>query len=141
MSRRHTLAVQALIKTDPAVTSKTYIAEAPRDGQGRLPAAPFVIIYPGNGTDSSDRLSGPRVRESPFFTLHIVGTSWDNTLQLTERLKGLFVVNGWGVPPTISGKLTSDLSWSEPIPIQVDRDTTPAVVYQVVELSFTAEPS
>lgn len=141
MSRRHTLAVQAIIKTDPAVATKTYIAEAPKDGNGKLPAAPFVVIYPGNGTDSTDRLSGPHVRQSPFFTLHVVGTSWDNTLQLTERIKGLFVVDGWGVPPTIPGELTSDLSWSEPIPIQIDRDVTPAVPYQVVELSFTAEPS
>lgn len=140
MSRRHTLAVQAVIRTDSAVAAKTYIADATK-ADGKLPDAPFVVIYPGNGTDSTDRLSGPRIQQRPFFTLHVVGTSWDNTLQLTERLKGLFVVNGWGVPPTIPGELTSDLSWSEPIPIQVDRDTTPAVVYQVVELSFTAEPS
>lgn len=140
MSRRHTLAVQAIIKTDPAVAAKTYIADATKS-DGSLPNAPYVVIQPGNGTDTSDRLSGPRVRENPFFTLHVVGTSWDNTLQLTERLKGLFVVDGWGVPPTIPGELTSDLSWSEPIPIQIDRDVTPPVPYAVVELSFTAEPS
>lgn len=141
MSRRHTLAVQSVIKTDPAVSSKTFIAEAPKDATGTLPQAPFVVIYPGNGSDSSDRLSGPKVRERPFFTLHVVGTSWAQTSELTERIKALFVVSGWGTPPTLAGETTSDLSWSEPQPVQIDRDVTPPVTYQVVELSFTAEPS
>lgn len=141
MSRRHTLAVQAVIKTEPAVASKTYITEAPKDANGKLPSAPYVVIHPGTGTDATDRLSGPRVRERPFFTVHVVGSSWDNVTQLTERLKGLFVVGGWAVPPVLPGEMTSDFLWSEPIPIQVDRDVTPPIVYGVVELSFTAEPS
>lgn len=141
MSRRHTLAVQARIQADPAVVVKTYIAIAPKDSNGKLPATPYVVIYPGNGTDSSDRLAGPNVTLNPSFTLHVVGSSWDQAAQLTERIKALFVAGGRGTPPVIEGENTSGLRWSEPLPVQIDRDVTPPVAYQVVELDFTAEPS
>lgn len=139
--KRDTEAVKARIQLDPAVASKTHVARAPKNAQGELSQRPLVIIYPASGQDESDRLSGPRVKRRPRHTLHIVGDSWDQVATLTDRLKGRFVEDGRGVPLVIEGEVTSDIVWDEPVPIDVDTDVTPPVIYQVVELAFTVEPA
>lgn len=137
----HTQAVRAKIQEVPALASKTYTGRAPRDAQGKLPAAPFVVIHPADGIDGADRLTGPRSVQNPRFTLHVVGSSSDNVQTITAAVKAKFVVNGFGVAPDVPGEVTSRLTWSSPIPIQWDLDVNPPIPYQVIELSFTSEPA
>lgn len=139
MSQRHTLAVQARIMGAPSA-SRTSIGRLYKDN-GELPQLPAAVIYPGNGTDTSDRLSGPRVRENPSWTIHFVGTSWAQVSAMTESVKAQFFVDGYPVPWNFEGETISNQLWAEPIPIQYDTDVNPPLAYQVVELSFTAEPS
>jgi len=140
VSRRHTQAVKAKIQEIAALATKTHLGIAQKDSAGKIPAPPLVLIHPAGGTDTQERLAGPRSTQHPRFTLHIVGSSIDNVETIRDAVKAKFVVNGRGVPPTVAGEVTSALSWDEPTPIQWDTDLTPPVPYAVVELGFTADP-
>jgi len=139
--RIHTQAVKATIQEISALATKTLLGRAPRTSGGALPAPPLVLIHPAGGTDTQERLAGPKVTQHPWFTLHIVGSSVDNVETIRDLVKGKFVVNGRGVPPQVAGEVTSNLTWSEPTPIQWDTDVTPPVPYAVVELGFTSDPA
>jgi hypothetical protein len=139
--RQHTAAVAAVIRSIPALASKTYVGAAPKDGAGKLPAAPLVVIYAADGIDTQERYTGPRATQHPRFTLHIVGSSHDNTQTIASAVKAKFVVNGFGVAPAVEGERTSDLVWESPLPVQYDTDVVPPVPYQVVELQFDAWPA
>jgi hypothetical protein len=138
---QHTLAVKARIQEVPALASKTYVGVAPKTADGKLPAAPFIVIYPADGIDTQERFTGPRSRQHPRFTVHVVGASYENVQAVTALVKAKFVVNGFGVPPAIGGEFTSALRWESPLPIQYDTDVYPSIPYQVIEISFNAEPS
>lgn len=136
----HTDAVLAKIREITALTSKTYAAVVPKDSNGNLPARPFVVVYPADGIDTQERFTGPRRTQHPRFTLHIVGSSYDNVATVTALVKAKFVTGGFGFAPTVAGEYTTALTWDSPVPIQVDTDVVPPVPYQVIELGFTAEP-
>lgn len=135
--RQHTAAVKARIQEIPQLASRVFVASA-RKTDGALQAPPYVLLYPSEGTDTQETYTGPRSRQHPAFTIHIVGTSYDNVQTLTEAIKPLFVVNGFGVPPAVSGERTFNLTWESPTPIQWDFDV-PDRLYQVIELGFDAE--
>lgn len=137
----HTAAVVTAIKTITALATKTYEVVAPRDAQGKLPAAPYVVVYPADGDDSQERVTGPRLTRHPAFTLHIVGSSYSNAQTVTEFVKGKFVMNGRGVKLTVTGETTKPCHWSVPIPTQVDNSLTPPLIYNVAELSFDSDPT
>lgn len=136
---QHTVAVRDLIKEIPVLASKTYTGSATKDGNGKLPAAPYVVIHPADGIDRQVTFTGPRSEQNPRFTLHIVGTSSDNVQNLTAAVKAKFVVNGFGVAPDVPGELTRSLTWSAAQPIGWDMDVAPPIPYQVVEISFVSE--
>lgn len=138
---QHTEAVKSRIQEIPALATKTYVGVAPKGSDGKLPTAPFVVIYPADGIDTQDRLTGPRSTQNPRFTVHIVGSSYANTQAVTAAIKPKFIVDGFGVPPAVSGEVTSRLTWESPLPIQYDTDVVPAIPYQVVEIGFVSEPA
>lgn len=135
----HTQLVVDRIRSVPALASKTFLAPAQRDAAGKLPVAPYVVIYPSEGVDTQERLSGPRGVQHPRFTLHIVGSSYDNTATVAALIKAKFVVNGVGVEADIGGEHSYAMSYGSPQPVQVDYDLNPALVYVVAEISWTAE--
>lgn len=138
----HTNVVLARIREIPALASKTYALIAPKDANGKLPAAPFVVAHPADGIDTQERFTGPRSTQHPRFTLHVVGSSYDNVATVTALIKAKFVdAHGFGIPPVITGWACRSLVWSSPLPVQVDNDIVPPVPYQVIELGFTADPS
>jgi len=137
--KRHTDAVKARIQTVPQIAAKVFVATA-RKVDGKLQSPPYVLIYPAEGTDDTDRLDGPRVIQRPRFTIHIVGTSYDNVQTLTEQIKPLFIVNGRAIQVHVDGERGSGLFWESPTPIQWDFDV-PDRLYQVIELGFTSEPA
>jgi hypothetical protein len=135
----HTTAVTTAIKTVPALATKTFVSTA--RVAGVLPAAPYVVVHPSDGEDTQERSTGPRLEYHPNFTLHIVGTSYDNAQSVTEAVKAKFVVAGLGVYLSVSGETTERCVWSVPVPTQVDDSLTPPLIYTVAELSFDSYPS
>jgi len=137
----HTSAVETIAKTVPALALKTFVGRGHKNADGSLVTPPLLVIYPADGIDSQERLTGPSSTQHPRFTLHIAGTSYSQVAEVTGLLKAKFIaVDGYGIPPVIAGWVTSDVSWNAPIPIQEDTDVTPSVLYQVIELSFDADP-
>lgn len=138
--KQHTKAVTDEIKSITALAAKTFVSVAPRDSQGKLPATPYVVVHPSDGIDEQDRLTGPRSKFTPDFTLHVVGASYDNAQTVTELIKSKFVVDGFGVFLTVPGEKTSRVRWSIPTPTQVDNSAPPPLVYNIVELGFDSTP-
>lgn len=136
----HTDLIKATIQTIIPLATKTFVAVAPRDSAGKLPTAPYVVIFPAEGTDSQGRLTGPLDTANLGFTLHIVGSSYDNAQTVAELVKAKFVVAGLGVYLTFTGEQTTRCRWSSPTPIQVDNSLVPPLVYSVCELSFESTP-
>lgn len=137
---QHTNAVLAKIREIPALASKTYAVIVPKDSNGAFPTRPYVAVYPADGIDTQSSFTGPRSTQHPRFTLHIVGSSYDNVATVTALVKAKFVVNGFGVAPAVAGERTWGLIWSTPQPVQLDDDTVPPIPYQVIELAFDTEP-
>ena len=137
--KKHTDAVKTAIQQIPAVASKTWVSVAPRDSQGKLPAPPYVVIHPQAGTDKQDRVTGPKKSQYPRFTLHMVGSSYDNAASVAELVKAKFVVAGVGVKLAITGETTKPCWWSQPLPTQVDDSVAPPLVYEVAELGFQSD--
>lgn len=134
-----TAAVKAAIETIPALATKTFVSVAPRTN-GVLPTSPYLVIHPADGNDTQDRVTGPYSTRRPSFTLHIVGSSYDNAQTVTELVKAKFVVAGRGVKLTIAGTNTKPCRWISPQPTQVDNSLTPPLIYNVAELDFEAQP-
>lgn len=142
MSLAQTAAVTARIKTITALASKTFELVAPRDGSGKLPTAPYVVVQPSDGTNTQDRMSGPRRVSHPRFVLHIVGSSYTNAQTVYELVRDKFIdpVTHFGIPVSVAGESCKNLTWSSVQPVQVDNDVTPPVIYASGELSWDAEP-
>lgn len=135
-----TAAVKAKIEEVTALSAKTFVSVAPRSN-GVLPTAPYVVIHPADGTDTQERVTGPRSTRHPSFTFHIVGTSYDNAQTVTEQIKAKFITGGVGIRLTVTGWNTKPCKWSSPLPTQVDNSITPSLIYNVVELDYDAEPA
>jgi hypothetical protein len=136
---QHTQAVEAAIKSIPALATKTYISTARVNGV--LPSAPYVVIHPDDGLDTQERLTAAHDVQNPRFVLHIVGSSYNNAATVAAVVKGKFIdVNGFGIRLTVAGENPRSCWWSG-LPVQVDDDLTPPLVYVVAELGFTTEPN
>jgi len=139
--KQHTALVEARVKSLPAFASKTWVSLVPRDASGNpIPTPPYVVLHPSDGTDTSERVTGPRAWQHPRFTLHVVGSSYASLGLAVEALKARFIVSGVPLPIIIAGERARNFFWSSPVPIQVDNDITPPLLYQVIELGWTAEP-
>lgn len=136
--KQHTNAVVERIRSIPALASKVGVAVLPRVN-GQLVSAPYVVVWPSDGTDSAERVTLLRRTHNPRFTLHIVGSSYDNCQTVTELVKAKFVVNGKGVRLPIEGENTHPVRWSQPMATQVDDDVSPPLIYNVIELAFQAD--
>lgn len=141
MSWADTEAVVAIIQTVPALTTATYVTKAPKpDPPATLPL-PYVIVHPSDGIDEATRYTAPPTTEHPEFTLHIVGGSANQSQVITGLIKAKFLVNGFIVPPVVTGRRNRSGYWRSPLPIQTDTDVTPSLVFQVIELGWTSEPA
>jgi hypothetical protein len=140
--RHHTnLVVLPRIRSIPALANKTFVAPSQRDTAGKLPVPPYVVIYPSDGVDTRERLTGPQTAQHPRYTLHIVGSSYDNAATVAELIKAKFVVNGVGIQADVEGEHSYGMTYGSPQPIQVDYDTSPALVYATAEISWDADPT
>lgn len=142
MARKDTQALKATIETVPQLATKTLLGRAPRDADGRLPTLPLALIHPSGGTDTVERLTGPRNTRHPRFTVHLVGSSVDAVEIMRDAVKAKFHANGFGVAPPVPGERTYGFLWSESVPIQWDTDVAGSpVAYAVVEIEWTSDPA
>jgi hypothetical protein len=139
--KAHTDYLLSQIRSITPLASKTFVAPAQRSATGVLPVAPYVVIYPAEGTDTQERVTGPRSTQHPSFTLHIVGSSYDNASTVAALIKTKFVVNGVGVQAVVAGERCRNMRYSSPQPIQVDYDLTPPLVFATAEIMWDSEPT
>jgi len=137
--KKHTDYLLAQIRSIAPLASKTFVAPSQRDALGKLPVAPYVVVYPAEGTDTRERFTGPAVTQHPSFTLHIVGSSYDNAATVAALIKAKFVAAGVGIQAVVEGEHSYGMSYSSPQPVQVDYDVSPALVYATAEITWHAE--
>lgn len=138
MSWDDTAAVRGTIQTVPILATATFISRTP---DGVVQPVPYVVIHPADGTDAQSRFTGPYSSLHPEFTLHIVGDTAELVQAVTGLVKAEFVVDGFVVPPAVDGRTGKNGYWRSPLPIQVDNDVSPALIFQVIELGWTSDPA
>lgn len=136
--RQHTTALKALIEGAPALAGKVHVTLAD-GGPGPL-KLPYVVIHPSDGTDAADRFTGPKQMYRPRFTVHSVGADANQAAATAEAVKKRLIVGGFGVVPAIPGEDPKRLWYSVPMPLQVDRDVSPPLVFHVAECGFESSP-
>lgn len=142
MSKAQTDLVVARIQSLPFLASKTFKLVAPRNAGGKLPAAPYVVVQPADGTDSSERFTGARSTAHPRYVLHVVGESYDHAQGVFEDVKALFIdpVTRFPYPISVAGEVARNIVWDGVQPVQVDNDVTPPIIYCTAELSWDSDP-
>ena len=135
--KAHTDALVALLKTIPAFATKTYVTMVPN---GTTPTLPYLLVHPADGVDTQERVTGPRITRHPRFTIHTVGSSYDQVSAGAKFVKDKLIQSGRGVTLTIAGEVCQPVWYESPIPIQVDSDVPPPLVYHVAECGFRADP-
>lgn len=142
MTLAQTSVVVARIATIPALSAKTYKLVAPRDGAGKLPAAPYVVVQPSDGTATQERLTGGKNTGHPRYVFHAVGASYDNAQTVLELVKAKFIdSDGFGLPIVVPNEKSRNVRWESAGPVQVDNDVTPPIIYATGELTWDADPA
>lgn len=149
MTAADTLAVETTVKSAGATTNAfathvftTLVPATLPLWTGTTSGYPYVIIHPGEGNDDTDRVTAPRTTTHPEFTLHFVGLTAVSVQKSMELVKPKFVTGGRFICPTVSGRRNKLGYWRFPLPtLQTDRDVTPWLIYGVVELGWTSDPT
>lgn len=139
MAKRHTDALKAKTQEIPAFAAKTYITLAVNP-DGSKPTLPYIVWHPADGDNTQPGVTAPRVTENPSFTGHIVGSSAEQVQTLMGLLKAKLFPGGRGLALTVAGERSKPLAYSSPQSIQVQTDPLPAIVFGVVEVSWSADP-
>lgn len=114
-------------------------AEYPEPDQKVPVTYPYWVIHPADGRDTQSAITGPYVTRHPRFTIWTVALNADTAALAAENVRNALVVNGRGVKPTIAGEKSQAVWYSSPLPIQVDTNQTPALVYHVAEVGFDSQ--
>jgi hypothetical protein len=142
MTLQDTAAVKALIESAGSLTGKVHVTLAPPPtAPATVLPMPYVIVHPAEGTDDTDRVTGPKLTTHPEFTLHVVGLTAASVQTVLPLIKAKFITAGRGIPVTVTGRRNKPPYWRAPMPLQTDRDVIPWLVYAVIELGWTSDPS
>ena len=140
MTLAQTAAVVALVKSVPSA-ARTYELVAPRDGAGKLPAPPYAVVQPSDGTATAERFTGGKTTAHPRYVIHFVGVSYGQAQGMLEQVKPKFInTAGFGIPIVVAGEDCKHLTWEQPQPVQVDNDLTPPLIYATAEITWSSEP-
>lgn len=135
MGKKHTDALKLKIQEIPALagvkTGVTVIAH------GTEP--PYAVIHPSQGTNTQERVTGPRNTRHPRFTIHLVGESGEQVQVLMDLLEAKLFPAGRGITLTVTGERSFPLWFESPLPVQVQTDPQPSVIYGVAEVGWTSE--
>ena len=139
MSKKHADALKAKTQEVPAFAVKTFLSLAVNP-DGTKPSAPYIVWHPANGVNLQDRVTAPRSTKNPSFTGHVVGGSAEQVLVLLDLLEAKLFPGGRGIRIDVTGERGRPLNYSNPIPVQVQTDPQPTVVYGVVEVDWLSDP-
>ena len=140
MSKKHTDALVLKTKEIAAFASKTYVTVA-ANTDGTKPTAPYIVWHPAAGSNSQPAVTAPRVTKNPRYTGHIVGATADQVQVLLDLLEAKLFPGGRGVVLTVAGEVSKPLWFESPLPIQVQTDPQPTVIYAVVEVGWESNPA
>lgn len=134
--KKHTDALVAKTQEIPALATKTFVTVAPH-----LTEAPYIVWHPAAGVNTQPGVSAPRVERNPRYTGHIVGKSADQVQVLLDLLEAKLFPGGRGVVLTVAGEVSKPLWFESPLPVQVQTDPQPTVIYGVVEVGWSSLPA
>lgn len=134
--KKHTDALVAKTKEITALATKTYVTVVPHDTD-----PPYMVWHPSNGENSQPAITAPRSTRNPRFTGHLVGTTADQVQVLTDLLEAKLFPGGRGIVLTVTGEVSKPLWFASPLPIQVQTDPQPTVIYAVVEVGWESNPA
>ena len=143
MSWNDTVALRTLIQAVPALASKTFIVEAknPPPNETAKVSVPYVVLFPAQGMDESERATSPRSVTNPEFTGWAVGGSAEQAAIILDLVKAQLVTDGFGVKVSVAGR-TNDRCWFEsPVPAQFDKSVTPPLHYHVFRIGWRSQPA
>lgn len=136
MSRAHTNALKAKIQEIPVLAGpQTDVTIVPHGT-----AFPYCVLHPAKGTNTQERVTGPRVTQHPRFTLHIVGETADQVLLVLDLVEAKLFPGGRGIVIDVDGEKGRPLWFESPLPIQAQTDPQPTIVYAVVEVGWRSDP-
>lgn len=142
MGRKHTQALVAKTQEIPAFATKTFVTVAQYKNEPTTRVtAPYIVWHPANGVNTQEAVTGPRIAKHPRFTGHIVGVDADQVQLLTDMLEALLFPSGRGITISVVGERSYPLWFESPLPVQVQTDPQPVVVYGVVECGWRSDPT
>jgi len=143
MTLADTKAFKALVETVPALTGRTFVSKAllPAPNESTKIDPPYAVIHPADGFDAAQRFTGPIDTTNPRFTLHTVGVTAEQAQALADLVKAKLIVDGFGVVVAVAGRRNEKMSYSSPIPVQVDESVTPSLPYHVAECGWRSHPA
>lgn len=142
MSEKQADALLVRTKTAGRLNDKAWPLVAPRDADGKLPTPPYAVVQFHDGTDTQERFTGAKATAHPRGVIHVVGSSYANCQKTVDELKSAFIdpVTKFPIPFVIAGETCRNLTWSVPVPVNVDNDLTPPLIYATVEIAWDADP-
>jgi hypothetical protein len=138
--KKHTDALKAKTQEIAAFATKTFITQAKYPNSTDKVLPPYIVWHPAPGVNSQPGITSPRATRNPRFTGHIVGVDADQVQVLMDLLEAKLFPGGRGVVLTVTGERSKPLTYECPVPIQVQSDPQPAVIYGVVEVGWSADP-
>lgn len=136
MGKPHTDALVAATQEVSQLHGRTFVTQAPR---GTLP--PYIVWHPAKGRNTQDRVSGPKATKNPRFTGHIVGEDADQVLYIADLLEDKLFPGGRGIVIIVPGERAKPLWFESPLPVQVQDDPQPTIVYLIVEVGWASSPA
>lgn len=135
MAEKHTAALVAESEEIPVLEGRVFVSIV---DHGTPP--PYLVWHPTAGVNTQDRVTGPRSTRNPSYTGHVVGETAQQVEQIMDLLEARLFPGGRGIVLDVVGESARPLMYSAPIPIQVDTDPQPTIVYGVVEVSWVSHP-
>jgi hypothetical protein len=143
MSYADTVALKAFIETLPTFQQATFVGEAtkPAPNSVDVVSTPYVVLFPADGTNTTDSLTGPHLVENPEYTGWIVGDSAEQAGIGLSLIRQLLFPGGRGARITVAGR-QNDRCWFEsPVPLQRDASVTPPLHYHVFRTGWRSQPA
>lgn len=139
MTAADNAAVIALVQSaSTPLATHTFLTNAPA---GVVQPNPYALVHPSEGRPEQSRFTGPLLTQHPEFTIHLVSGSAASVATTLDLVRAKFIVNGFAIAPTVTGRRNWGAYWRQPIPIQTDTSVTPWLVFAVCEYGWSSDPA
>lgn len=138
-----TEALTALIETIPALENATFVGEAknPAPNEETVVVPPYVVLFPADGVNSAESLTGPKVVTNPEFTGWAVGDSAEQAGVILTLLSTLLFPSGLGARVAVAGRRNDRLWFESPVGLQRDTSVTRPLHYHVFRTGWRSQPA